>query len=86
MEEDERRQRKERRAGLRERKRLENLKEQIQNTIIAPAVMEEYSPKNKVYDVRDPNASDDGVIIIGGFIGELIITFTCLSDYILASP
>ena len=40
----------------------------------------------KIYDVRDPETNDDGVIIIGGFVGELIITFTCLLDYILASP
>jgi hypothetical protein len=86
QEEDEKRKRKETRAGLRERKRLEVLKDQIQNTVINPAVLEEYNPKNKIYDVRDPNASDDGIIIIGGFVGELIITFTCLSDYILASP
>jgi radial spoke head protein 3 len=86
LEEDEKRQRKERRAGLRERKRLELLKEQIQHTVISPAVLEEYNPKNKIYDVRDPHATDDGIIIIGGFVGELIITFTCLSDYILASP
>jgi hypothetical protein len=53
---------------------------------VVPAVLEEYTPKTKIYDVRDPAASDDGVIIIGGFIGELIISFTCLADYILASP
>jgi len=40
----------------------------------------------KIYDVRDPGATDDGVILIGGFMGEMIITFTCLLDYILASP
>ena len=40
----------------------------------------------KVYDVRDPQGTDDGIIVIGGFVGELIITFTCLLDYILASP
>jgi hypothetical protein len=40
----------------------------------------------KVYDVRDPNTQNDGIIIIGGFVGELIISFTCLLDYILASP
>jgi hypothetical protein len=40
----------------------------------------------KVYDVRDPTGTDDGIIIIGGLVGELIITFTCLLDYILASP
>jgi hypothetical protein len=54
--------------------------------IIVPAVLEEYNAKMKIYDVRDPTTSDDGIIIIGGFIGELIVTFTCVLDYILASP
>jgi hypothetical protein len=36
--------------------------------------------------VRSPLATNDGVIVIGGFVGELIITFTCMLDYILASP
>lgn len=36
--------------------------------------------------MRDPHAKKDGVILIGGFVGELIITFTCLLDYILANP
>lgn len=48
--------------------------------------MEEYTTKLRVYDVKDPAAGNDGIIIIGGVIGELIITFTCLLDYILASP
>ena len=39
-----------------------------------------------IYDVRDPNTNNDGIVLIGGFIGELIITFTCLLDYILADP
>ena len=85
-EEDERRKRKDRRAALREKKRLNDLKENIQTNILTPAVQEEFSAKMKVYDVRDPTGTDDGIIIIGGFVGELIITFTCLLDYILASP
>jgi len=48
--------------------------------------LEEFSPKLRIYDVKDPNAGNDGIILIGGVIGELIITFTCLLDYILASP
>lgn len=36
--------------------------------------------------MRDPNGKKDGIFLIGGFIGELIITFTCLLDYILANP
>lgn len=39
-----------------------------------------------VYDVRNPAASSDGIIIIGGFIGEIILTLRCFLDYILASP
>lgn len=40
----------------------------------------------RIYDVKDPYASNDGIILIGGFVGELILTLTCLLDYILASP
>ena len=36
--------------------------------------------------MKDSSAADDGIIIIGSMIGELTITFTCLLDYILASP
>lgn len=71
---------------MREKKRLNDLKDNIQNNILIPAVQEEFNPKLKVYDVRDPQGGEDGIIIIGGFVGELIITFTCLLDYILASP
>lgn len=39
-----------------------------------------------MYDIRDPNANNDGIIIIGGFVGELILTWTCLLDFIFASP
>lgn len=54
--------------------------------MIAVADLTEYSPKMKIYDVRDPAASNDGIILIGGFIGEIVLTLTCLLDYILASP
>lgn len=47
---------------------------------------EEYTPAHKVYDLGAQHATNDGVIVIGGFVGELILTFTCLLDYILASP
>ena len=48
--------------------------------------MEEYNTKLKIYDVKDPASSNDGIIVIGGLIGELIISFTCLLDFILATP
>jgi len=84
--EDERRKRKERRAALRERHRLASLKDLILKEIVAVANLEEYTTKMRIYDIRDPNASNDGIIVVGGFVGELIITMTCLLDYILASP
>ena len=40
----------------------------------------------KVYDVRDPNTNNDGIVIVGGFVGELIISFKCMLDYILSYP
>ncbi len=40
----------------------------------------------KIFDVRDPDGKKDGIYLIGGFVGELIITFMCLLDYILANP
>lgn len=40
----------------------------------------------KIYDVRNPNATNDGIVLIGGFVGELIISFTCMLDYILSDP
>lgn len=48
--------------------------------------LEDYNPQIKIYDVRDPDGKKDGIFLIGGFIGELIITFTCINDYILANP
>lgn len=84
--EDERRKRREKRAALRERARLNTLKESIMSNMIANTYPEEYNPKLKIYDIRDTNANTDGIILIGGLVGELIITFTCMLDFILADP
>lgn len=84
--EDERRLRKEKRAALREEYRLSNLQESLMTQMIQNADLQEYTPKMRIYDVRDPVASNDGIILIGGFVGEVILTLTCLLDYILASP
>lgn len=86
QEEDERRLRKEKRAALREEHRLGNLQESLLAQMIQTADLAEYTPKMRIYDVRDPGASNDGIILIGGFVGEIILTLTCLLDYILASP
>jgi len=54
--------------------------------MIQNADLMEYTPKMKIFDVRDPGANNEGIIVIGGFVGELIMTLNCLLDYILASP
>jgi hypothetical protein len=54
--------------------------------MINNASAEEYNTKLNVYDIKDKAAGADGIIVVGGFVGELIITFTCMLDYILASP
>lgn len=40
----------------------------------------------QVFDVRDYNGKKNGVFVVGGFVGELIVTLTALCDYILANP
>lgn len=84
--EEAKRKRKEERAAARERYRIHQLLERIQAQIIGAAAYEDYNPQVRIYDVRDPDGRKDGVFLIGGFVGELIITFTCLLDYILANP
>lgn len=56
------------------------------NEVVNAARKEEYNSKMQIYDVRDTQSTDDGVILIGGFVGELIISFTCMLEYIMASP
>jgi hypothetical protein len=84
--EEAKRKRKEDRAAARERFRIQQLLEKIQLQIMGSASLEDYNPQVKIYDVRDPGAKKDGIFLVGGFVGELIITFTCLLDYILANP
>lgn len=86
MEEEAKKQRKQKRANLREQKRLNELKEKVQKEIVMAQDNQDYTPKMKVYDIRDPLASNDGIILIGGFVGEMIITWTCLLDFIFANP
>lgn len=65
---------------------MQTLRDEIIKNITGGVAHEEYLPKFKVYDIKQAGASSDGIILIGGFVGELIISFTCMLDYILASP
>jgi hypothetical protein len=85
--EEEKRKLREDRAAARERARVASLRDRIHIQNMMPAQIEEtYLPSMRIYDVRDPEATKDGVHFIGGLVGELLITFTCLFDYILANP
>lgn len=86
--EEERRKRREQRAAARERTRVFDLKKHVIHVIIEPAKIEEkFNPETmKIYDVRDPEGGDDGIFLIGGIMTEIMTTFTCLHDYILANP
>lgn len=86
--EEERRKRREQRAAARERARVIDLQKRVINVIIEPSRIEDkFDPeKMRVFDVRDPEGTGDGIFLIGGIMGELMTTFTCLHDYILANP
>ena len=86
--EEQRRKRREERAAARERARVQELRKKVINTLIEPSKIEEkFDPeKIKIYDVRDPDGTEEGIFLIGGFMGEIMTTFTWLYDYILANP
>ena len=86
--EEERRKRREQRAAARERARVVDLKKRVIHVMIEPSKIEDkFNPeKIRVYDVRDPEGSDDGIFLVGGIMAEIMTTFTCLHDYILANP
>lgn len=86
--EEAKRLRREARAAARERKRIIDLKNRIITELINPSQLSDIfkADTHRVFDVRDPHHREGGIFIIGGLVGELLITFTCLNDYILANP
>ena len=85
-EEQERNKRRKIRQAKREKKRIGGLQKSILDDIVGNARPEEYNIKMKVYDVRNKETTDDGIILIGGIVAELCITFSVLIDYIQANP
>lgn len=86
--EEEKRKRRELRAAAREKARVLELKKNVIRIIIEPAKIEDkFDPERiRVFDVRDPDGNEEGIYLIGGIMAEIMITFTCLHDYILANP
>lgn len=86
--EEEKRKRREVRAALREKARVLDLKKRVISQMIEPSKIEDkFDPERmRVFDIRDPEGNEEGIYLIGGMMAELMITFTCLLDYILANP
>lgn len=85
---EERRKRREQRAAAREKARVLELHKKVISSTIEPSKVEEkFEPdKMRVFDVRDPEGTGDGIYLIGGMVVEIMTTFTCLLDYIQANP
>jgi hypothetical protein len=79
--------RKERRNALREAYGLRKLTDTLLNSVINTCQKTEYTPALTVYDVREYHpVRENGCSVIGGFVGELLIVFTALYDYMLSNP
>ena len=79
--------RKERRNALREAYGLKKLANTIVGSIVNTCPKQEYQTGITVYDVREYHPGrESGVSVIGGFVGELLIVFTALYDYMLSNP
>jgi hypothetical protein len=79
--------RKERRNALREAYSLHKLTDTLTTSIIAAAARQEYTPSVAIYDIREYHPQREvGVCVLGGFIGELLLTINALNDYIMSNP
>jgi len=72
---------------LREVSRINQLQDTILREIVFAAPQVEYTPSLPVYDIREYSAEQEkGVYVVGGLVGEIIMTFSSLYDYVLANP
>ena len=72
---------------LREKKRLSDLKALLMEKVIKDAVQKDQSeiPTMAVVDIREVT-DEPCIVCIGGIVGELIIIFTCMQEYIQSTP
>lgn len=79
--------RKEKRQAMREVARIQGLQETILANIVAHADQVEFTPALPIYDIREYSTEQaPGVFVIGGLVGEIIVTLSALYDYALANP
>ena len=64
---------------MREAYALKKLTNNFLSSVVTPCQKVEYTNAVTVYDVREYHPPrENGVCVIGGFIGELLIVFTAL--------
>lgn len=80
--------RKEARAAAREKRRVIHLKNSVISTLVnnAPIADTLKVETNRITDVRSTDQQEGSVYLIGGLMGQLLLTFTVLFDYILSNP
>jgi len=83
--------RRERRRCLREQVRIALIQEKILDSVFEGAEKIDYNTQVMIHDIRDYAAEAESeapqaLYVVGGFVGELIITFTALYDFMLANP
>lgn len=79
--------RKERRNALREAVALRTLTNNFLAKTVSTSLKVEYTPTLAIYDIREYHPTkENGVFVIGGFIGELLLVFTALYDFVLSNP
>ena len=75
------------RANMREQLRIANLQEIVINNIIKSSPLIDWTPKVPILDVRSyRHMTEPYICVFGGLVGELIMTFSSINDYILANP
>lgn len=83
--------RRERRRCLREQVRITLIQDKILDTVFEGSEKIDYNSQVLIHDIRDyateaESENPQALYVIGGFVGELIITFTALYDFLLANP
>lgn len=57
------------------------------NSVIKVSPMSDWTPKIHILDVRSYKPmTEPCVYVFGGLLGELIMTFSSINDYVLANP
>jgi hypothetical protein len=72
---------------MREQLRIANLQEIVINNIIKTSPLIDWTPKVQILDIRSyRHMAEPYICVFGGLVGELIMTFSSMNDFINANP